>query len=154
MASMSSPTPTPDLPFTGERFVPGARGEIWVEHWHRYHFASRFAAGKRVVDAACGEGYGSALLAPLFIVLSFAWGLAVFLLALARRNREAGGDPGRIDLPMTRVDIGDYLGLTIETVSRTFTKLRGDGLIDLAQSVLVTIVDYDALKAFADGRKH
>ncbi|HQZ44609.1 MAG TPA: methyltransferase domain-containing protein [Usitatibacteraceae bacterium] len=51
------------LEFTGERFVPGVRGEIWVEHWHRYHFAARFAAGKRVVDAACGEGYGSALLA-------------------------------------------------------------------------------------------
>ena len=51
------------LEFTGERFVPGARGEIWVEHWHRYHFASRFAGGMRVVDAACGEGYGSALLA-------------------------------------------------------------------------------------------
>lgn len=52
-----------DLPFTGERFVPGVPGEIWVEHWHRYHFASRWAAGRRVVDVACGEGYGSALLA-------------------------------------------------------------------------------------------
>ena len=54
---------TPDLPFTGERFVPGTKGEIWIEHWHRYHFASRWAAGKTVVDIACGEGYGSALLA-------------------------------------------------------------------------------------------
>jgi len=52
-----------DLPFTGERFVPGVPGEIWVEHWHRYHFASRWAAGRRVLDVACGEGYGSALLA-------------------------------------------------------------------------------------------
>ncbi|HUL56883.1 MAG TPA: class I SAM-dependent methyltransferase [Usitatibacter sp.] len=52
-----------ELPFTGERFVPGARGEIWVEHWHRYHFALRWVAGKRVLDAACGEGYGTALLA-------------------------------------------------------------------------------------------
>jgi SAM-dependent methyltransferase len=52
-----------DLPFTGERFVPGTPGEIWIEHWHRYHFARRWAAGKRVVDVACGEGYGSALLA-------------------------------------------------------------------------------------------
>lgn len=52
-----------ELPFTGERFVPGAHGEIWVEHWHRYHFASRWVAGKRVLDVACGEGYGSALLA-------------------------------------------------------------------------------------------
>jgi len=54
---------TGELPFTGERFVPGTAGEIWVEHWHRYHFASRWAAGRRVLDVACGEGYGSALLA-------------------------------------------------------------------------------------------
>jgi SAM-dependent methyltransferase len=52
-----------DLPFTGERFTPGAKGEIWIEHWHRYHFAARWGAGKNVVDVACGEGYGSALLA-------------------------------------------------------------------------------------------
>jgi SAM-dependent methyltransferase len=52
-----------ELPFTGERFIPGLKGEIWMEHWHRYHFASRWAAGKRVLDVACGEGYGSALLA-------------------------------------------------------------------------------------------
>src|SRR5512132_1491659 len=52
-----------ELPFTGERFVPGAAGEIWYEHWHRYHFAAPLARGKRVLDVACGEGYGSALLA-------------------------------------------------------------------------------------------
>ena len=52
-----------DLEFTGERFIPGTRGEIWIEHWHRYHFASAWTAGKRVLDVACGEGYGSALLA-------------------------------------------------------------------------------------------
>ena len=52
-----------DLPFTGERFIPGTRGEIWIEHWHRYHFASRWVEGRRVLDIACGEGYGSALLA-------------------------------------------------------------------------------------------
>jgi ubiquinone/menaquinone biosynthesis C-methylase UbiE len=63
MARMNSPSPSESLPFTGERFVPGVRGEIWVEHWHRYHFAAEFAKGLRVVDAACGEGYGSALLA-------------------------------------------------------------------------------------------
>ncbi|HSJ97670.1 MAG TPA: methyltransferase domain-containing protein, partial [Myxococcota bacterium] len=51
------------LAFTGERFVPGARGEIWLEHWHRYHFAARWAAGRRVLDVACGEGYGAAMLA-------------------------------------------------------------------------------------------
>ena len=46
-----------------ERYVPGDAGEIWYEHWHRYHFVLALAEGRRVVDAACGEGYGSALLA-------------------------------------------------------------------------------------------
>jgi len=51
------------LEFTGERFTPECVREIWYEHWHRYVFARAFAQGRRVLDAACGEGYGSALLA-------------------------------------------------------------------------------------------
>lgn len=49
-------------PFTGERFLPGCTGEIAYEHWHRYAFARQFVTARRVLDAACGEGYGSALL--------------------------------------------------------------------------------------------
>ena len=60
-ASDSTPPPAATA-FTGERFVPSCSGEIAYEHWHRYAFARRFAAGKRVLDAACGEGYGTALL--------------------------------------------------------------------------------------------
>jgi ubiquinone/menaquinone biosynthesis C-methylase UbiE len=52
-----------DLEFTGERFIPGTPGEIWHEHWHRYHFAAPLVANLSVLDVACGEGYGSALLA-------------------------------------------------------------------------------------------
>jgi SAM-dependent methyltransferase len=51
------------LIFTGERFTPESRGAIWYEHWHRYCIAASLAHGRRVLDAACGEGYGSALLA-------------------------------------------------------------------------------------------
>lgn len=51
--------------FTGERFVPGVAGEIVYEHVHRYAFARAFARGRRVLDAACGEGYGTALLAAV-----------------------------------------------------------------------------------------
>ena len=53
------------LTFTGERFLPSCTGEIAYEHWHRYAFARRFAAGRRVLDAACGEGYGTAFLATV-----------------------------------------------------------------------------------------
>lgn len=51
------------LEFTGERFTPESVREIWYEHFHRYVFAREMVRGKRVLDAACGEGYGSALLA-------------------------------------------------------------------------------------------
>src|SRR6266403_4168752 len=63
-ASRSIPSPM-EIPFTGERFLPGCAGEIAYEHWHRYAFARRFATGKRVLDAACGEGYGTALLSKV-----------------------------------------------------------------------------------------
>ena len=58
-----TPTTATALTFTGERFTPEVRGAIWYEHWHRYAVAVPVAAGLRVLDAACGEGYGSALLA-------------------------------------------------------------------------------------------
>jgi ubiquinone/menaquinone biosynthesis C-methylase UbiE len=54
------------MKFTGERFVPGAAectATIAFEHWHRYAYARAWAAGKRVLDVACGEGYGVAFLA-------------------------------------------------------------------------------------------
>ncbi|MBX3725755.1 MAG: class I SAM-dependent methyltransferase [Xanthomonadales bacterium] len=51
------------LDFTGERFTPECVREMWYEHWHRYALAQPLAAGRRVLDAACGEGYGSAFLA-------------------------------------------------------------------------------------------
>jgi hypothetical protein len=56
---------TDPLPYTGERFTPECVGEIAYEHWHRYAFARRLVAGRRVLDAACGEGYGAALMAEV-----------------------------------------------------------------------------------------
>lgn len=49
--------------FTGERLETFIFNENTVEHLHRYALACDFAAGKRVLDIACGSGYGSALLA-------------------------------------------------------------------------------------------
>ena len=53
------------MDFTGERFVPTESGDIELEHMHRYLLAKELAADKSVLDIACGEGYGSALLATV-----------------------------------------------------------------------------------------
>ncbi len=53
---------------------------------------------------------------------------------------------------MTRTDIADYLGLTIETVSRTFTKLRKSGVIEVPDAHTVTLTDLAGL-AGADRRR-
>jgi CRP/FNR family transcriptional regulator, anaerobic regulatory protein len=77
--------------------------------------------------------------------------LAGFLLAFSRRNARNGKDATMFALPMTRMDIGDFLGLTIETVSRTFTKFKTMAMIELPQSDEVKVIDMDALKRLAAG---
>lgn len=59
------PSPEEELPFTGERYTSSVAGPIRSQHHHRYLFASHFCEGRDVLDIACGEGYGSALLARL-----------------------------------------------------------------------------------------
>lgn len=51
-----------NLEFTGERFTPECVREIWYEHYHRYAFTKSLVMDHIVLDAACGEGYGSFLL--------------------------------------------------------------------------------------------
>lgn len=53
------------MQFTGERFVPTEQGQIRLEHYHRYATVLDAVAGKKVLDLACGEGYGSNLMAEL-----------------------------------------------------------------------------------------
>ncbi|MEM7123474.1 MAG: helix-turn-helix domain-containing protein [Pseudomonadota bacterium] len=77
--------------------------------------------------------------------------VASFLLHLTKRLRARGMKGDMIGLPMTRTDMGDYLGLTVETVSRTFTKLRRDGLIATPTPHEVEICDLDGLREVAEG---
>lgn len=51
------------MKFTGERFIPTEAGRIRLEHFHRYSMIQDLVVGKKVLDVASGEGYGSALLA-------------------------------------------------------------------------------------------
>jgi CRP/FNR family transcriptional regulator len=57
--------------------------------------------------------------------------VATFLVGWRDRLAELRGPSDTVLLPMSRQDIADYLGLTIETVSRTFTKLERDGVIEI-----------------------
>ena len=54
-----------------------------------------------------------------------------------------------IDIPMTRTDIGDYLGMTIETVSRNFSKLRSEGVLRLRSSRSIEILSRKTLYRLA-----
>jgi CRP-like cAMP-binding protein len=56
------------------------------------------------------------------------------------------GDIDPIELPMTRVDIGSCLGMTIETVSRSFAQLRADGIIRVVNSSNFEIMKPEKLR--------
>ena len=72
--------------------------------------------------------------------------LAAFLLSLSRRYQRLGYAASCFVLRMTREDIGNYLGLTLETVSRLMSRFQRDGLITV-QGREVAFRDGDALKA-------
>jgi CRP/FNR family transcriptional regulator len=77
--------------------------------------------------------------------------LATFLLRISRRNIYAGNSKNTLYVPMKRSDIADYLGLTIETVSRNFTKLKIAGIIQLVSNSEIRVVSQPELKAIAEG---
>ncbi len=78
--------------------------------------------------------------------------VAWFLIGLARRTGDGDGDLAEIDLPMSRADIADYLGLEVETVSRIFSRLRADGVLSLASPKQVVHYDRRVLADLAGGR--
>jgi CRP/FNR family transcriptional regulator, anaerobic regulatory protein len=75
--------------------------------------------------------------------------VSIFILRLSQRNAKNGKNPNLLNIPMTRSDIADLLGTTIETVSRSLTKLRQEKVIDIIRNSLIQIIDMDGLKALA-----
>ena len=94
--------PNDPLQFTGERFTPECVREIWYEHWHRYVFAMSLCKDKRVLDAACGEGYGSSLVAG---VAAEVVGVDIAEAAIAHARQRYGG-PGHL-----RFEVADAAAL-------------------------------------------
>ncbi|HEY7688144.1 MAG TPA: helix-turn-helix domain-containing protein [Dongiaceae bacterium] len=74
-----------------------------------------------------------------------------FLLMLAKRAARMQKSDTQLDVPMTRTDIGDYLGLTTETVSRAISRLRDDKIISVAQRGQIHVLDRGALERLAEG---
>jgi CRP/FNR family transcriptional regulator len=74
--------------------------------------------------------------------------VASFLVSLAEATP---GQGGTITLPVTRGDMADYLGLTLETVSRALSKLRRDGVLDFPAVDRVRFLDRERLSDIAAG---
>lgn len=79
--------------------------------------------------------------------------LSAFLVNLAERQKARGFSSREMVLRMTREEIGSYLGMKIETVSRTLSKLQKDALIKIDQKNL-TILEPVELQNLATGRCH
>jgi len=81
---------------------------------------------------------------------------ALLYLIASRMNASAPGDSSltgeqTFDLPLSRTEMADFLGLTIETVSRQVTRLRQDGLIMVEDNRRVTVPEMDRLLEAAEG---
>jgi CRP/FNR family transcriptional regulator len=76
--------------------------------------------------------------------------LATFLLNLTQRLQARGFSGSSVVLRMTREEIGSYLGLKLETVSRTFSKFQDDGLLEV-RSRQLRVLDADGLRLIVNG---
>ena len=101
---------------------------------------------RRLIDLVSAELSGAQTQMMLLGRKTAVERLASFLLAMAERQ----GNGDRISLPMTRTDIADHLGLSTETVSRTFTEIKTKGLIHLVGLDGVTVRNRAALEDLAD----
>lgn len=103
--------------------------------------------GKFLLNRLCADLSEARARMPLLSRMSARERLASFLLRVGARSRR--GDCYTISLPMTRSDIGDYLGLTTETVCRTFAELKSAGLIEALSSHELRVLNYKDLTALA-----
>jgi CRP-like cAMP-binding protein len=148
----------------GDFFLPG--DFIGLDADEAYAFTAEAVGGatviryaRRKVDALVGEdpqvakslvkimreGLGAARARmELLGHLTAMERVAAFLLQMADRT-----DDDNVILPMTRTDIGDYLGLTTETVSRSLSQLTSEGTISQKNPRMIAIVDRDALEGMA-----
>ena len=102
----------------------------------------------QLFDSVCEDARGAQ--ARLLLLHMTAEQRVTSLLLFVARKGVDGLRPGsEVDLPMSRGDIADYLGLKIETVSRTLTKLRARGLIAVPNAHQIVLLIPSALREIA-----
>jgi CRP/FNR family transcriptional regulator len=75
--------------------------------------------------------------------------LATFLLSLSQRYKQRGFSATEFNLSMSRNEIGNYLGLAVETVSRLFTRFQDEGILKVERKH-IELIDLDALQNICD----
>lgn len=78
--------------------------------------------------------------------------LATFLLSLSNRYKQRGFSATEFNLSMSRNEIGNYLGLAVETVSRLFTRFQDEGILHVERKH-VEVLNLDALKAISEHQR-
>lgn len=107
--------------------------------------------GRRLLDITCND-LASAQNQILWLGRKTAMErVASFLLHLCEQARRRNEDPTTLHLPMRRCDIADYLGLTLETVSRMFSRLQAMRVIKISAQGRDVRVDADRLADLAEG---
>jgi len=76
--------------------------------------------------------------------------ICTFLVALSHKQGSCQMPSREIRLSMSRSDIADYLGLTIETVSRSLSRLKSSGVIEIERAQTLHIIDAERLEAMAE----
>jgi CRP/FNR family transcriptional regulator len=79
--------------------------------------------------------------------------IATFLFTLAQQTAAHGGRASQVHLPMNRSEIADYVGLSKETVSRSLTQLRRQGIINMRGPQNITILSPERLREIAEGEE-
>jgi CRP/FNR family transcriptional regulator len=76
--------------------------------------------------------------------------IATLVLSISARNKRRKLSAANFRLPMSRTDIGNYLGLTVETVSRVLSRFQKMGVLAVDNKE-ITITDVETLRSIADG---
>lgn len=143
------------MDFTGERYIPGIGGSISLEHEHRYRFCNDLVKGRRVLDIASGEGFGSAMMAS---AAERVWGVDIDRHAIAHATatykhdnlRYLVGSCAAIPLPDASVDVV----VSFETIEHHD---EHDAMIDEIRRVLrpggVLLISSPDKRTYSDERE-